>query len=236
MHNYNQKFPKKNLMIAIICLVMIITFLLILSNGNIKEKYIVAILAVMVLLMPIFLVGMIANTKYCLKYFKLKKVEQFGTNGVCQIVDFKTMTYNKKRWNIRYALIVKYYENNIVKTYKTGYDFLEVEYHYLVSLDKIKCKFKDNLFLITENIPDKVYENLTIYGIENSKFRRVFIVIWQIIGGIGAMLMLAGLIGTILTEDSLYLILGILCLFIPTAICAIIFGIHFLVFFLILGK
>ncbi|MDE5546147.1 MAG: hypothetical protein K2I88_01650, partial [Anaeroplasmataceae bacterium] len=161
---------------------------------------------------------------------------QYGKDGTCQIVDYRTVMYNKKKWNIRYALIVQYYEDNIMKTYKTGYDFLEVEYQYLISLEKIKCKFKNNSLIITEQIPDKIYENLTVYGIDNSKFRRVFIVVWQIIGWIGALLLLAGIVGTILTEDSLYIILGVLCLFIPTTICALIFGIHFLVTFLIKGE
>ncbi|MDE6241078.1 MAG: hypothetical protein K2M08_01510 [Anaeroplasmataceae bacterium] len=236
MHKYGKKFPIKNLIIAIICFVMIITFFIILFNGNGEEKYIVAIMAVMVLLMPIFLVGMVGNIRYCLRYFKFKRSIQYGKDGICQIVDYRTVMYNKKKWNIRYALIVQYYEDNIMKTYKTGYDFLEVEYQYLISLEKIKCKFKNNSLIITEQIPDKIYENLTVYGIDNSKFRRVFIVVWQIIGWIGALLLLAGIVGTILTEDSLYLILGVLCLFIPTTICALIFGIHFLVTFLIKGE
>ncbi|MDE6408421.1 MAG: hypothetical protein K2K50_07460, partial [Anaeroplasmataceae bacterium] len=158
MHNYNKKFPKKNLMIAMICFAMIIAFFTILFNGNTEEKYVVAIIAVMVLLMPIFLVGMVGNIRYCLRYFKLKRIIQYGIDGTCQIVDYKTMMYNKKKWNIRYALIVQYSENNLEKIYKTGYDFLEVEYQYLISLDKIKCKFKDNVLMITEIIPDKIYK------------------------------------------------------------------------------
>ncbi|MDE5855876.1 MAG: hypothetical protein K2H06_02405 [Anaeroplasmataceae bacterium] len=236
MHKYDKKFPKKNLMIAIICFAMIMTFFIILFNGNGEEKYIVAIMAVMVLLMPIFLVGMVGNIRYCLRYFKFKRIVQNGKDGTGQIVDYRTVMYNKKKWNIRYALIVQFYEDNITKTAKTGFDFLEVEYQYLISLDKIKCKFKDNLLIVTEEIPDKIYENLTVYGVDNSKFRRVFIVVWQIIGWIGALLVFAGIVGTILMEDSLYLIIGALCLFIPTAICAIIFGIHFLVTFLIKGE
>ena len=236
MHKYDKKFPKKNLIIALICFAMIITFLLFLFKGKAGEKYVVAIIAVLVLLMPIFLVGMVGNVRYCLGYFKFKKIAQNGTDGTCQIIDYKKVMYNKKKWNVRYALIVQYYENNVLKTYKTGYDFLAVEYQYLVGLDKIKCKFNDKLLMITEKIPDKIYENLTVYGIDNSKFRRILIVVWQIIGHIGALLMLGGIVGTILTEDSLYLILGVLCLFIPTTICALIFGIHFLVTVFIKGE
>lgn len=150
MHKYDKKFPKKNLMIAIICLTMIIVFIAILSKGNSKEKYFVAILAVMVLLMPIFLVGLVGNTRYCLNHFKYKRIIQCGKDGTCQIIDYKPIIYNKKRWNMRYAIIVKYYEDAIMKTYTTGYDFLPVEYQYLAGLDKIQCKFKDNLLLITE--------------------------------------------------------------------------------------
>lgn len=234
MHKYDKKFPTKNLMIAIICFVMILTFLSFYLME--MEKDIVAIMAVMVLLMPIFLVGMVGNTRYCLRYFKFKRIIQNGKAGTGQIVDYRTVMYNKKKWNIRYALIVQYYEDNITKTAKTGFDFLEAEYQYLISLDKIKCKFIDDSLIITEQIPDKIYENLTVYGRDNSKFRRVFIIVWQIIGWIGALLVFAGIVGTILTEDSLYLIIGVLCLFIPTAICAIIFGIHFLVTFLIKGE
>lgn len=202
-------------------------FFIILFNGNGEEKYIVAIMAVMVFLMPIFLVGMVGNIRYCLRCFKFKRIIQNGKDGTGKIVDYRTVMYNKKKWNVRYALIVQYYEENILKTSKTGFNFLEVEYQYLISLDKIKCKFKDNLLIVTEEIPDKIYENLTVYGRDNSKFRRVFIVVWQIIGWIGALLLFAGIVSTILIKDSLYLIIGVLCLFIPTAISSIIFGIFF---------
>ncbi len=235
MNHFSEKFPKKNGIIIIVCLGIFFTFIFILSKGILKGKYAVALLAAMALLMPIFLAWIVRSIRICIAYVKFKNIMQYGRAGTCQIVDYKTVIKNKK-WNIRFALILKYYENHQQKTYKTGYDYLGVEYRYLSSLEEIQCKIKDNKVLITEKIPDEIYENLTVYGIEPSKFRRHFIILWQYIGWIGAVLLLAGIVATILAEDSLYLIIGVLCLFIPTTICAFIFGIHFFITVFILKK
>lgn len=152
-----------------------ITFIIFLTKLNSEEKYFLAALTVMVLFFPVVLGFLVENIINCLNYFKFKKVVQYGMDGVCQIVNYKLRRYNGKNWNIRYGLVVNYYEDNMVKTYTTGYDFLAAEYRYLVDFHEIKCKFRNNLLIITEKILDKIYENLTVYGVEKSKFKRVLI-------------------------------------------------------------
>lgn len=230
------KFPKKNCILSFMYILFIIAFFIFYTTANPNEKYFLAVLAVMVLLMPISLVGTVRNIRYCIKYFKNKRILQEGKDGVCHITDRKVRYINNKRWNRRYALIVEYVEDGIKKTFTTGYEYLAVEYRYLLGLSQIKCKFKGKFLFITETIPQQVYKNLTVYGIDNSKFRRVLIIIWQIMGYVGAVLLFIGIVLTILFENSLYLIVGVLCLFIPTGICAFIWGLHFLVKFLILGE
>ena len=229
MDNKKIKFPKSSLVIAILCVIAIVAFIVFYSKGDTDAKYFLAVTAVWVLLMPIFIVEAIANIRHCLRYFKFKKVVQLGTDGVCQIVDYRVMKYNNKRWNKRFALIVKYVDNGIEKKHKTGYDYVVEEYRYLKSLQEIKCKFQGNSLIITEKIPDKIYENLTVIGHVKSKFLRTFLVVWQIIGGIGVALLLAGIFATLMTESNLYLIVGILCLFVPNLICGLIFAVHFLI-------
>lgn len=214
MEKYNKKFFKISFIFGILCLAIMITFIIFLTKLNSKEKYFLAALTVMVLFFPVVLGFLVENIKYCLNYFKFKKVVQYGMDGVCQIVNYKLRRYNGKNWNIRYALVVNYYEDNMVKTYTTGYDFLAAEYRYLVDLHEIKCKFRNNLLVITEKIPNKIYENLTVYGVEKSKFRRVLINIWQILGLIGFVLMIGGISATILTDSILYLVIGFyVCLY-----------------------
>ena len=229
MDNRNIKFPKSSLIVAILCVIAIAAFIVFYSKGDTDAKYFLAVIAVWVLLMPIFIVEAIANIRHCLRYFKLKKVAQLGTDGVCRIVDYRIVKYNNKRWNKRFALIVKYIDNGIEKKYKTGYDYVAEEYRYLKSLQEIKCKYKGRLLFITEKIPDEIYENLTVIGKVKSKFLRTFLVIWQIIGAVGAALLLVGIFATLMTDSNLYLIIGVLCLFIPNLICGLIFAVHFLI-------
>lgn len=229
MNKHNDKFPKSNLLFAILSFVAIFAFFVFFFTANRESKYFLAVTAVSVLLMPIFIGSAIGNTKHFLNYFKYKKVEQFGTDGVCHIVDFQKMKYNNKKWDVRYSLVVKYYDYGIEKTYKTGYDYVAEEYKYLKSLPELKCKYIDKLLIITEKIPDNIYENLTVIGKVKSKFLRTFIVVWQIIGWIGAALVLAGIFATLVTQNSMYLIAGVLCLFIPNLICGIIYAIHFVI-------
>ena len=229
MVSRNKKFPKSSLFVAILCAILILAFIVFYITGNKDVKYFWAIIAVMGLLMPVFIVFAFLNIKHCLNYYKFEKVKQFGINGVCQIIDFQTRKYNNNKWNVRYSLIVRYYDNDIEKTFTTSYDYIKEEYDYLITKEEIKCKYKGNLLYITEKIPDKIYKDLTIYGKEKSKFMRVFILLWQILGYIGAALTLVGIAAMIITENHLYLIIGVLCAFVLNLICGLIYGLHFII-------
>ena len=223
MNNRHKKFPISNLVTAILCLACIVAYIVFYSTAAnyISQKLFLAVAVVWGLVLPVFIVVALANIKYCLNESKFRKVEQFGTDGVCQIVDCQMRIYNNKQWNRRYSLVVKYHENGIEKTYTTEYDYIEEEYQYFTTLQEIKYRYKDDVLIITEEVP--------VTGHMKSKFLRIFLAVWQILGWIGLALMLAGIAATLIAERNLYLIVGVLCMFVPNLLCALIYAVHFFI-------
>lgn len=197
------------------------------NAATIDRRYFLAVIVVGGLLLPVEIVLLFANVRYCLSYFKYVKVMNNGKDGTCRIADFKTIHYNGKKWNVKYSLIVYYCDNGIEKSFTTGYDFIKEEYEYLVNLEQIKCRFGKNSLYITEVIPESVYENLTIVGKVDSKFVRVFMRVWQIAAIICAISMLVVIALTIITKVNAYLIIGSICVFSLNMIFGIIYAICF---------
>jgi len=78
----------------------------------------------------------------------------------------------------------------------------------LKGLKEIKCRFYNGILFVTENIPNKIYKNLTTYGKIKSKFVYVFLKVWQILAIISVIIMLIGIALTVALTDKLFLIIG----------------------------
>lgn len=141
--------------------------------------------------------------------------------------DFKQIKYNGNKWNTKFALVVHYFDKGIEKSYTTGYDFYEAEYQYLKELKEIKCRFLNDILFVTENIPQKIYKDITTYGKIESKFVRVFIKVWYVIAAISVIVALVGVALTIATANNLYLIIGIASCFGVNLLFGIVYAVCF---------
>jgi len=122
-----KKFPKSNLIFAILSAIFILVYIIFyftFAQSHIKNRTVLSIIVVGGFILVVAIVTLIVNVRYYLTYRKYKKVMQYGTDGVCTLFDFKQIKYNDKKWNIRYALILHYFDNGIEKNYTTGYDFV----------------------------------------------------------------------------------------------------------------
>lgn len=225
-----KKFPKSNLFFAILCALYILTYIIFYAayaQAHSSDHIVIAIIVVGGLLLVVAIVTLVINVKYCLTYRKYKQVMQYGTDGVSTLFDFKQIKHNGDKWNTKFALVLHYFDNGIEKSYTTGYDFYEAEFEYIKKLKEIKCRFLNGILFVTENIPEKVYKNLTTYGKIESKFVCVFIKVWYILAAISIIFVLVGVALTIAMANNIYLIIGISSCFGVNLFCGIIYAVCF---------
>lgn len=219
------KFPKPNILALAACALWLSGAVALFVTLNGENLYHRAFLAIAVLTFPIFLVTLITNINKCVYYLKYKRAMRKGTDDICEVVNIQPRYPHKNHWNNAYALTFCFRESGKPKFYKTKFLFTEDECNYLKLLNGIKCRHLNGFLAITEPFPESVYE--TENG-KNTKFRRVFVTIWKSIVFIGFLLLFTGIALTVILNTSLYLIIGILCLSVPNAVCAMIFAICFL--------
>ncbi len=152
---------------------------------------------------------------------------QYGTDIECTLFDFKQIKYNNKKWNTKFALVLHYFYNGVERSYTTGYDFYEAEYEYLKGLKDIKCRILNDTLFVTETIPEKIYKDLTTYGKIESKFVRIFIKVWYVIGAVSVAFVLGGIALTIAMTNNLYLIIGVASCFGVNLLCGIVYAVCF---------
>lgn len=225
-----KKFPKLNLVFAILCALYILAYTIFYATyaqAHSADRVVMAIIVIGGFLLVVAIVSLVINVKHCLIYHKYKKVMQYGTDGMCTLCDVKQIIYNGKKWNTKFALVLHYFDNGIEKSYTTGYDFYEAEYEYLKELKEIKCRFYNDILFVTENIPEKIYKNLTACGKIESKFVRVFIKVWFVAAAISAIIALVGIALTIALANSLYLIIGLASCFGINLLCGIVYAVCF---------
>ena len=225
-----KKFPKSNLVFAILCALYILAYIIFYATyaqAHSADRVVMAIIVIGGLLLVVAIVTLVINVKYCLTYHKYKQVMQYGTNGVCTLFDIKQIKFNGSKWNTKFALVLHYFDNGIEKSYTTGYDFYEAEYEYLKGLKEIKCRFLNDILFVTENIPNKIYKDLTAYGKIESKFVRVFIKVWYVIAAISVIIALVGVVLTIAMANNLYLIIGVASCFGVNLLCGIVYAVCF---------
>ncbi|WP_438848439.1 hypothetical protein [Anaerocaecibacter muris] len=225
-----KKRPKSNLFFVILCALYVLVYIIFYftyAQAHSADRVVMAIIVIGGLLLVVVIVTLFINVKYCLNYQKYKRVMQYGTDGVCTLFDFKQIKYNGNKWDTKFALVLHYFDNGIEKSYTTGYDFYEAEFEYLKKLKQIKCRFSNGILFVTENIPETVYKDLTTYGKIESKFMRVFIKVWYVIGTISVIIALVGIALTIAMANNLYLIIGLASCFGVNVLCSIVYAVCF---------
>lgn len=225
-----KKFSKSHLFLAILCALYVLAYIIFYatySQAHRADRVVMATIVAGGLLLVVAIITLVINVKYCLAYRKYKQVMQYGTDGVCTLFDFKRIKYNENKWNTKYALVLHYFDKGLEKSYTTGYDFYEAEYEYLKGLKEIKCRFLNDMLFVTENIPKKVYKDLTTYGKIESKFVRVFIKVWYVIAAISVIIALVGVALTIAMANNVYLIIGIASCFGVNLLCGIVYAVCF---------
>ena len=225
-----KKFPKSTLAFAILCAIYILAyaiFFVTYAQAHRSDRIVMAVIVAGGLVLVMAIVLFVRNVKYCLTYQKYNKVMQYGTDIVCTLFDFKQIKYNNEKWNTKFALVLHYFYDGVEKSYTTGYDFYEAEYEYLKELKEIKCRCLNDIVVVTERIPEKIYKDLTTYGKIESKFVRVFIKVWSIIAVISVIFALVGIALTIALSNNIYLIIGVASCFGVNLLCGIVYAVCF---------
>ena len=225
-----KKFPKSTLVFAILCAIYILAYVIFFvtyEQAHRSDRIVMAVIVAGGLVLVMAIVLFVRNVKYCLTYQKYNKVMQYGTDIVCTLFDFKQIKYNNEKWNTKFALVLHYFYDGVEKSYTTGYDFYEAEYEYLKELKEIKCRCLNDIVVVTERIPEKIYKDLTTYGKIESKFVRVFIKVWSIIAVISVIFALVGIALTIALSNNIYLIIGVASCFGVNLLCGIVYAVCF---------
>ncbi len=225
-----KKFPKSTLVFAILCAIYILAYVIFFvtyAQAHRSDRIVMAVIVAGGLVLVMAIVVFVRNIKYCLTYQKYNKVMQYGTDILCTLFDFKQIKYNNKKWNTKFALVLHYFYNGVERSYTTGYDFYEAEYEYLKGLKEIKCRILNDTLFVTETIPEKIYKDLTTHGNIESKFVRIFIKVWYVIGAISVAFVLGGIALTIATTNNLYLIIGVASCFGVNLLCGIVYAVCF---------
>ncbi|WP_438847528.1 hypothetical protein [Anaerocaecibacter muris] len=225
-----KKFPKSTLAFAILCAIYILAyaiFFVTYAQAHRSDRIVMAVIVAGGLVLVMAIVVFVRNIKYCLTYQKYNKVMQYGTDIECTLFDFKQIKYNNKKWNTKFALVLHYFYNGVERSYTTGYDFYEAEYEYLKGLKDIKCRILNDTLFVTETIPEKIYKDLTTYGKIESKFVRIFIKVWYVIGAVSVAFVLGGIALTIAMTNNLYLIIGVVSCFGVNLLCGIVYAVCF---------
>ena len=225
-----KKFPKSTLVFAILCAIYILAYVIFFvtyAQAHRSDRIVMAVIVAGGLVLVMAIVLFVRNVKYCLTYQKYNKVMQYGTDIECTLFDFKQIKYNNKKWNTKFALVLHYFYDGVEKSYTTGYDFYEAEYEYLKELKEIKCRCLNDIVVVTERIPEKIYKDLTTYGKIESKFVRVFIKVWSIIAVISVIFALVGIALTIALSNNIYLIIGVASCFGVNLLCGIVYAVCF---------
>ena len=225
-----KKFPKSTLAFAILCAIYILAYVIFFvtyAQAHRSDRIVMAVIVAGGLVLVMAIVLFVRNVKYCLTYQKYNKVMQYGTDIVCTLFDFKQIKYNNEKWNTKFALVLHYFYDGVEKSYTTGYDFYEAEYEYLKELKEIKCRCLNDIVVVTERIPEKIYKDLTTYGKIESKFVRVFIKVWSIIAVISVIFALVGIALTIALSNNIYLIIGVASCFGVNLLCGIVYAVCF---------
>ncbi len=224
---HEKKFPKSTLVFAILCAIYILAYVIFFVTYRRSDRIQLAILVAGGFVLVMAIVVFVRNIKYCLTYRKYIKVMQYGTDIVCTLFDFKQIKYNNDKWNTKFALVLHYFYNGVERSYTTGYDFFEAEYTYLKGLKEIKCRCLNDIVVVTENIPEKIYKDLTTSGKIESKFVRIFIKVWYVIGAVSVAFVLGGIALTIAMTNNLYLIIGVASCFGVNLLCGIVYAVCF---------
>ena len=225
-----KKFPKSTLVFAILCAIYILAYVIFFvtyAQAHRSDRIVMAVIVAGGLVLVMAIVLFVRNVKYCLTYQKYNKVMQYGTDIVCTLFDFKQIKYNNEKWNTKFALVLHYFYDGVEKSYTTGYDFYEAEYEYLKELKEIKCRCLNDIVVVTERIPEKIYKDLTTYGKIESKFVGVFIKVWSIIAVISVIFALVGIALTIALSNNIYLIIGVASCFGVNLLCGIVYAVCF---------
>lgn len=225
-----KKFPKSTLAFAILCAIYILAYVIFFvtyAQAHRSDRIVMAVIVAGGLVLVMAIVVFVRNIKYCLTYQKYNKVMQYGTDIECTLFDFKQIKYNNKKWNTKFALVLHYFYNGVERSYTTGYDFYEAEYEYLKGLKDIKCRILNDTLFVTETIPEKIYKDLTTYGKIESKFVRIFIKVWYVIGAVSVAFVLVGIALTIAMTNNLYLIIGVASCFGVNLLCGIVYAVCF---------
>lgn len=225
-----KKFPKSTLAFAILCAIYILAYVIFFvtyAQAHRSDRIVMAVIVAGGLVLVMAIVVFVINIKYCLTYQKYNKVMQYGTDIECTLFDFKQIKYNNKKWNTKFALVLHYFYNGVERSYTTGYDFYEAEYVYLKGLKDIKCRILNDTLFVTETIPEKIYKDLTTYGKIESKFVRIFIKVWYVIGAVSVAFVLGGIALTITMTNNLYLIIGVASCFGVNLLCGIVYAVCF---------
>ena len=225
-----KKFPKSTLVFAILCAIYILAYVIFFvtyAQAHRSDRIVMAVIVAGGLVLVMAIVVFVRNIKYCLTYQKYNKVMQYGTDIECTLFDFKQIKYNNKKWNTKFALVLHYFYNGVERSYTTGYDFYEAEYEYLKGLKDIKCRILNDTLFVTETIPENIYKDLTTYGKIESKFVRIFIKVWYVIGAVSVAFVLGGIALTIAMTNNLYLIIGVASCFGVNLLCGIVYAVCF---------
>ncbi len=187
----------------------------------------------LILIMLVFgCLGLYMGGKDIYRIIKGRNTDKFGINSTAKIVYYKSAHYSKNsNTNIRYSLVLSYYDCGEEKTFTTDYLFDINEFRYLQELDCVKIKIHKNFVNVCEEFSEDIYVLDSRYGIERAFFKQKSVKILSRLWLICFIAAFVFLIVSIVIENSICAKIAVPIIFIIHIPFAIAFAVYLIKWF-----
>ncbi len=175
-------------------------------------------------------IPLVMSGKQIYGWIRLNKAKKSGFETTARINDYKIVSHSKRgNMNKRYALTLSYSVDGISKKFTTDYIFDINEFRYLRKLDKIKVKVDGNFVAVTEPFTEDIYKLDPKYEIELAFYKQKPVAkvmkIWRILCSIALAWLFIGIVLTIVLNNGIYFLTGVIALLASNIPFAIIFAV-----------
>lgn len=212
-------------------LIALVSSLITADKSTINIAIVVPIILFVILPIAFGVIPLVMAIKQIYYIVREKKANKSDIETTARIYDYKIVSY-KGIQNKRFALKLVYNLNG-EKKFTTDYLFDINEFKYLQSLGQIKIKVDGNFVTVTEPFPEDIYKVDSVYGIPLEFYEQGIVkkglFTWRILCPIAIVWLIISIVLTTVLHNGIYLITGVIILFVTNFPIAIILAIYFII-------